>query len=230
MKTLFLEKDCFVRIKGINNKLIMFYSKFDKTGIEILDPITFETLQEIELSIEYTIADIFSFLGYYYVVCYNIYNQLECILLTLDEHFNMVDKQNIELIINSGYVGVKIKNDNIDLYFSNKMTVGENYTRKFLNNKYITVNYINSEESNEYQIFKPEAKLLGYQYDDEKLITLEKDVITTYDINNKEMINQENIISPVNTEQMVMINDDIICLITDECQYVLVNNVVQKIR
>ena len=40
---------------------------------------------------------------------------------------------------------------------------------------------------------------------------------------------EQKIISPVNTEQMVMIEDDIICLITDECQYVLVNQVVQKL-
>ena len=42
MKTLFLDKNSFVRIKNINNKLIMFYSKFDKTALTIVNHKTLE--------------------------------------------------------------------------------------------------------------------------------------------------------------------------------------------
>ena len=87
--------------------------------------------------------------------------------------------------------------------------------------------YYEDQEVSDFKDVNPDNKVLGYYEDNDYTYLMTREHITTYQ--KYEKIKEEKIISPVNTEQMVMIEDDIICLIIDDCQYVLVNQVVQKL-
>lgn len=225
MKTLFLDKDCFVRIKNLNNKLIMFYSKTDKTALTIVNHKTLEIEDEIELSLDNTIAEVLYLNDCYYVLCYDIYNQTLCKFIVLNSDLKIVDIIEFEIFLGSSYYASVICNNSIDIYFANKSVAG-NSKNTFKSNLSITCYYEDQEVSYTKDI-NPDNKVLGYYEDNVYTYIMTREYITTYQ--NYEKIKEQKIISPVNTEQMVMIEDDIICLIIDECQYVLVNQVVQKL-
>ena len=226
MKTLFLEKDCFVNIKNINNKLIMYYSKIDKTALAIVNHKTLETEDEIELSLDNTIADVLYLNDCYYVLCYDINIQTLCKLIVINNDLKIVDIIEVEIFLGSTYYASAYDNKKIDLYFSNKSVVGRT-SNIFKSNLSITCYYEDQEIDN--KNIDTNKKILGNYIDNEYMFLFTRECIYVYDANSCEKIREEKIISPVNTEQMVMIEDDIICLITDECQYVLVNQVVQKL-
>ena len=226
MKTLFLEKDCFVNIKNINNKLIMYYSKIDKTALAIVNHKTLETEDEIELSLDNTIADVLYLNDCYYVLCYDINIQTLCKIIVINNDLKIVDIIEVEIFLGSTYYASAYDNKKIDLYFSNKSVVGRT-SNIFKSNLSITCYYEDQEIDN--KNIDTNKKILGNYIDNEYMFLFTKECIYVYDANSCEKIREEKIISPVNTEQMVMIEDDIICLITDECQYVLVNQVVQKL-
>ena len=226
MKTLFLEKDCFVNIKNINNKLIMYYSKIDKTALAIVNHKTLETEDEIELSLDNTIADVLYLNDCYYVLCYDINIQTLCKLIVINNELKIVDIIEVEIFLGSTYYASAYDNKKIDLYFSNKSVVGRT-SNIFKSNLSITCYYEDQEIDN--KNIDTNKKILGNYIDNEYMFLFTRECIYVYDANSCEKIREEKIISPVNTEQMVMIEDDIICLITDECQYVLVNQVVQKL-
>lgn len=226
MKTLFLEKDCFVNIKNINNKLIMYYSKIDKTALAIVNHKTLETEDEIELSLDNTIADVLYLNDCYYVLCYDINIQTLCKIIVINNDLKIVDIIEVEIFLGSTYYASAYDNKKIDLYFSNKSVVGRT-SNIFKSNLSITCYYEDQEIDN--KNIDTNKKILGNYIDNEYMFLFTRECIYVYDANSCEKIREEKIISPVNTEQMVMIEDDIICLITDECQYVLVNQVVQKL-
>lgn len=226
MKTLFLDKNSFVRIKNINNKLIMFYTKFDKTALAIVNHKTLEIENEIELSLDNTIAEVLYLNDCYYVLCYDLYNQTLCRLITLNSDLKIVDIMNVEIFLGSNYYASVYDNKKIDLYFINKTVAGRS-THTFSNNIIVTC-YYESHETNDKEI-NPNNKLLGSYIDNEYAYMLTRESISIYNTHTVEKIREEKIISPVNTEQMVMIEDDIICLLVEDCQYILVNQVVQKI-
>lgn len=226
MKTLFLEKDCFVNIKNINNKLIMYYSKIDKTALAIVNHKTLKTEDEIELSLDNTIADVLYLNDCYYVLCYDINIQTLCKIIVINNELKIVDIIEVEIFLGSTYYASAYDNKKIDLYFSNKSVVGRT-SNIFKSNLSITCYYEDQEIDN--KNIDTNKKILGNYIDNEYMFLFTRECIYVYDANSCEKIREEKIISPVNTEQMVMIEDDIICLITDECQYVLVNQVVQKL-
>lgn len=226
MKTLFLEKDSFARIKNINNKLIMYYSKIDKTALAIVNHKTLETEDEIELSLDNTIADVLYLNDCYYVLCYDINIQTLCKIIVINNDLKIVDIIEVEIFLGSTYYASAYDNKKIDLYFSNKSVVGRT-SNIFKSNLSITCYYEDQEIDN--KNIDTNKKILGNYIDNEYMFLFTRECIYVYDANSCEKIREEKIISPVNTEQMVMIEDDIICLITDECQYVLVNQVVQKL-
>lgn len=225
MKTLFLDKNSFVRIKNINNKLIMFYSKFDKTVLTIVNHKTLEIENEIELSLDITIADVLYLNDCYYVLCYDINNQTLCKFIVLNNDLKIVDIIEFEIFLGSSYYASVICNNSIDLYFANK-SVADNSKNTFKSNLSITC-YYEDQEVSDFKDVNPDNKVLGYYEDNDYTYLMTREHISIYQ--NYEKIKEEKIISPVNTEQMVMIEDDIICLIIDDCQYVLVNQVVQKL-
>lgn len=226
MKTLFLEKDSFARIKNINNKLIMYYSKIDKTALAIINHKTLETEDEIELSLDNTIADVLYLNDCYYVLCYDINIQTLCKLIVINNDLKIVDIIEVEIFLGSTYYASAYDNKKIDLYFSNISVVGRT-SNIFKSNLSITCYYEDQELDN--KNIDNNKKILGNYIDNEYMFLFTRECIYVYDANSCEKIREEKIISPVNTEQMVKIEDDIICLITDECQYVLVNQVVQKL-
>lgn len=229
MKTLFLEKDSFARIKNINNKLIMYYSKIDKTALAIVNHKTLETEDEIELSLDNTIADVLYLNDCYYVLCYDINIQTLCKLIVINNDLKIVDIIEVEIFLGSTYYGASFNDKELNLYFSNKVVSGRsNHTFKSNLNIICYYDYQSFLEKEKKDIDQDEIIRGSLQKDNYYIIFTKKEIITQ-DIDTLEVISREKIISPVNTEQMVMIEDDIICLITDECQYVLVNQVVQKL-
>lgn len=239
-KILNLNPNSFVRIKNLNNNLIMFQSSYISTSLHLIDSEHLTDIKSIEIGTnnEYTINDVLFHNDYYYVICNNVYNVYsEITILVYDKDFNLLDNIKVPTNIGIEFNYAYFINNNLAIYLKNLNKFDLNSYELNNSNLNIGVFYENNDiveviQRNERKthILSTEGFVVG-SYVKDNIVTVYKKFEYGNNVEFKSNINESleemtkrNVIIPVNCEQIIFMDNNIIGLIVDDGKYALITN------